>query len=181
MKIITFVHSISANKIIINKLIEWNFHCCPSWTSSFFLFVFMVSLIFLLKVLEKKEKRTKQIKWKILALNGSHDAVCEVMYVDVLRPTSERQPIELLRRPEVRSVGIGNIFLSLFRSFFFLVSVPYFFTVDDELEITVTTNVKMIIFSSGFFSLSLLIVSITWKNDGRHEFSFSCDLFFTLR
>lgn len=31
------------------------------------------------------------------------------MYVDVLRPTSERHPIELLRRPEVRSDGIGSI------------------------------------------------------------------------
>lgn len=31
------------------------------------------------------------------------------MYVDVRRPTSERHPIELLRRPDVRSCGTGNI------------------------------------------------------------------------
>lgn len=45
-----------------------------------------------------------------LTLNGSHD-VDPVMYVDVRRPTIERHPIELERRPEVRSVGTGSILI----------------------------------------------------------------------
>lgn len=56
-----------------------------------------------------------------LALNGSHcEDDCDVMYVDVLRPTIERHPIELLRRPDVRSVGTGSILIRL--SFLFLSS-----------------------------------------------------------
>lgn len=45
-----------------------------------------------------------------LTLNGSHD-VDDVIYVDVRRPTIERHPIELERRPDVRSVGTGSILI----------------------------------------------------------------------
>lgn len=51
-----------------------------------------------------------------LTLNGSHD-VDPVIYVDVRRPTIERHPIELERRPEVRSVGTGSILILLLLSY----------------------------------------------------------------
>lgn len=50
------------------------------------------------------------VKNESLTLNGSHDED-PVMYVDVRRPTIERHPIELERRPEVRSVGTGSILI----------------------------------------------------------------------
>lgn len=53
-----------------------------------------------------------------LTLNGSHD-VDDVIYVDVLLPI-ERHPMELLRRPEVRSCGTGSILLSRILFFFSL-------------------------------------------------------------
>lgn len=63
---------------------------------------------------EQNKKKTNSMQ---LALSGSHDADV-VMYTDVLRPTIERHPMELLRRPDVRSVGIGSIAYagSLYRS-----------------------------------------------------------------
>lgn len=51
---------------------------------------------------------TKKHITSVLAFSGSCDAVV-VIYTDVLRPTIERQPIELLRLPDVRSIGIGSI------------------------------------------------------------------------
>lgn len=54
--------------------------------------------------------RKININFGILAFKGSCDAVV-VMYTDVLRPTIDRHPIELLRRPDVRSIGIGSILL----------------------------------------------------------------------
>lgn len=44
----------------------------------------------------------------VFTFNGSQDAELE-MYTDARRPTIERQPIELLRRPDVRSIGTGNM------------------------------------------------------------------------
>lgn len=45
-----------------------------------------------------------------LTLNGSH-VVDPDKYVDVRLPTIERHPIELERRPEVRSCGTGSILI----------------------------------------------------------------------
>ena len=56
-----------------------------------------------------------------LTLNGSHD-VDDVIYVDVLLPTIERHPMELLRRPEVRSCGTGSILFSRILYFFLSLS-----------------------------------------------------------
>lgn len=49
-----------------------------------------------------------------------------VVYVDVRRPTNDRQPIELLRRPVVRSNGTGSIlFVSLSLSLSHSLSLNY--------------------------------------------------------